>query len=98
MSITHPVNPRDAENGGDTMLKQTSNQKPKAFQANESIRLFILRVQPAQFDLAWYATLEDEHQPQLEFRSPLELARYLADLNPNEPSEKTRTNIPTGLR
>jgi hypothetical protein len=79
------------------MLKQPSN-KPKAFQPNESIRLFILRVQPAQFDLAWCATLEDEHQPQIEFHSPLELARYLADLKTIEPSEKTRTNMPTGLR
>ena len=80
------------------MLKQPNNQKAKTLQPNESVRLFILRVQPAQFDLAWCATLEDEQQPQLEFHSPLELARYLADLNPNEPSEKTRTNIPTGLR
>jgi hypothetical protein len=80
------------------MLKQPSNQKPKTLQPSESVRLFILRVQPAQFDLAWCATLEDEHQPQLEFRSPLELARYLANLNPNEPNEKTRISIPTGLR
>ena len=79
------------------MLKQTADQKrnplqpsahqpsahqPSAHQTNESVRLFILRVQPTQFDLAWHATLEDEHQPQLEFNSPLELARYLADLKP----------------
>jgi hypothetical protein len=57
-------------------------------QTNESMRFFILRVQPAQFDLTWYATLEDEHQPQLKFHSPLELARFLADLNTNEPNEK----------
>jgi hypothetical protein len=80
------------------MLKQPSDQKAKALLLSDSVRLFILRVQPAQFDLAWCATLEDEHQPQLEFNSPLELARYLADLNAKEPSEKTRTNIPTGLR
>jgi hypothetical protein len=80
------------------MLKQPDNQKAKAFQPNELVRLFILRVQPAQFDLAWSATLEDEHLPQLEFHSPLELARFLADLKTNEPSEKTRPNIPTGLR
>lgn len=80
------------------MLKEARNQKPRAFQPNESVRLFILRVQPAQFDLAWYATLEDEHLPQLEFRSPLELARFLADLNANQPSEKTSSNIPKGLR
>jgi hypothetical protein len=80
------------------MLKQPSNKQPKALQPSDSVRLFVLRVQPAQFDLAWCATLEDEHQPQLEFHSPLELARYLADLNPNEPSEKTRANTPTGLR
>ena len=80
------------------MLKQSSDQKPKTLLPSESVRLFILRVQPAQFDLAWYATLEDEHQAPLEFGSPLELARFLANLNANQPSEKTSTNIPKGLR
>jgi hypothetical protein len=80
------------------MLKQPSNQNPKSLQPSDSVRLFILKVQPAQFNLAWSATLEDEHQPQIEFNSPLELARFLADLKTIEPSEKTRPNIPTGLR
>jgi hypothetical protein len=66
------------------LLKQPSNQKPKAFQPNESVRLFILRVQPAQFDLAWSARLEDEIQP------PLELARYLADLKPEHAEKESR--------
>ncbi len=79
------------------MLKQPSNQKPKAFQPNESIRLFILRVQPTQFDLAWCATLEDEYQPQLEFHSPLELVRFLADLKTLTP-EPAHSSATTGLR
>lgn len=79
------------------MFKEARNQKPRAFQPNESVRLFILRVQPAQFDLAWYATLKDEHLPQLEFRSPLELARFLADLK-TEPTENAQTKLATGLR
>jgi hypothetical protein len=79
------------------MLKQTSNHKPKAFQPSDSVRLFVLRVQPAQFDLAWCATLEDEHQPQLEFHSPLELARYLADLK-TLASNTTQASTTTGLR
>jgi hypothetical protein len=79
------------------MLKQPSNQKPKTLQASDSVRLYILRVQPAQFDLAWYATLEDEHLPQLEFNSPLELARFLADLNAIAP-DAARSSATTGLR
>ena len=79
------------------MLKQTADQKrnplqPSAHLPNKSVRLFILRVQPTQFDLAWHATLEDEHQPQLEFNSPLELARYLADLKP-EINEKVQRGL-----
>jgi hypothetical protein len=72
------------------MLKQTSDQNPKSLQPSDSVRLFILKVQPAQFDLVWCATLEDEHQPQLEFHSPLELARYLADLKPEHAEKESR--------
>jgi hypothetical protein len=78
------------------MLEQPSNQKPKTRKPRETVRLFILRVQPAQFDLAWCATLEDEHQPQLEFSSPLKLGRFLADLKPISPNPAHSST--TGLR
>jgi hypothetical protein len=79
------------------MLEQPSNNKPTVLQPSESVRLFVLLVRPEQFDLAWCATLEDELQPKLEFHSPLELARFLADLKPIAP-EPTHASATTGLR
>jgi hypothetical protein len=39
-----------------------------------------LRVQPETSRRAWHATLEREGEARLEFESPLELARHLANL------------------
>ncbi len=39
-----------------------------------------LRVQPEIAGRAWHATLEREGETRLEFESPLELARHLANL------------------
>jgi hypothetical protein len=39
-----------------------------------------LRVQPETAGRAWHATLEREGEARLEFESPLELARHLANL------------------
>ncbi len=75
------------------MLEQPSNPKPKVLEPRESVRLFVLLVRPEQPDLAWRATLEDEQQPQLEFNSPLELARFLADLKTIAPDSAHSTGL-----
>lgn len=43
-------------------------------------RRFALRVQPERPDQPWRAALENEQHERLEFDSPLQLARYLANL------------------
>ncbi len=64
---------------------------------SKSVYHFELQVQPEQADLTWCATLEAEDQAKLEFTSPLELARFLADLK-TEGTENAQTKLATGLR
>ena len=58
-------------------------------------RCFTLRVQPECALQPWHAMLENERHGSVEFSSPLELARFLANLNV-EGQEKFRST--KGLR
>lgn len=56
---------------------------------------FALYVHPEQPDRPWFASLENDLDEHLEFSSPLELARFLANLSAEFHDE---THTPPGLR
>ena len=62
---------------------------------DDSERHFALRIQPERNHQPWHAKLEDEMHSELEFVSPLELARFLANVDVNG-QEKPRAT--KGLR
>ena len=58
-------------------------------------RCFTLRVQPECAHQPWHAMLENERHGSVEFSSPLELARFLANLNVGR---QEKPQVTKGLR
>lgn len=51
---------------------------------------YALRVRPETSRYAWHATLEPQNQEHLEFDSPLELARHLANIHHSETGDRKK--------